>query len=167
MRLFTNFVWRRLLTAAGIWAAVAGLDQLTKFLVVKGLRPYLDYPVLGDFFKLTLVYNRGIMFGINLFPNEMAWLYPVVMVGIMLMVIVALVFERTWPNTVAYGMILGGALGNLIDRFRIGRVVDFLNFGIGDLRWPYFNIADSAIICGIITIILFSFRRRKEEPGEQ
>mgnify|MGYP005836673431 CR=1 FL=1 len=165
MRFFANLRWKHLGAAAGIWAVVTGLDQLTKFLVVKGLRPYLDYPVLGNFFKLTLVFNKGILFGIRLFPTEMAWLYPVVMIGIMVMVLVALAFEKTWPNTIAYGMILGGALGNLIDRFRIGRVVDFLNFGIGDARWPYFNLADSAIICGIITIIAFSFRRKEEHGG--
>ncbi len=158
--------WKNLAVAAGLWVAVTLLDQLAKFLVLRNLRPYLDYPVIGNFFKLTLVYNKGILFGIKLFPSEMAWLYPTVMIGIMVMVIVALVFEKTWPNTIAYGMILGGALGNLIDRFRIGRVVDFLNFGIGDVRWPYFNLADTAIICGIITIIVFSFRK-KEEPEDQ
>jgi len=159
-----NLRWKKLATAAGLWAGVTLIDQMIKFLVVRGLRPYLDYPVIGNFFKLTLVYNKGILFGIRLFPTELAWLYPTVMIGIMVMVLVALAFEKTWPNTVAYGMILGGALGNLIDRFRIGRVVDFLNFGIGDARWPYFNLADSAIICGIITIIVFSFGKKKEEP---
>jgi signal peptidase II len=164
MRAFASFGWKRLATAVCIWAGITSLDQLTKLLVVKGLSPYLDYPVIGNFFKLTLVYNKGILFGIRLFPNEVTWFYPVVMIGIMAMVLAALLFEKAWPNTIAYGMILGGALGNLIDRFRIGKVVDFLNFGIGDLRWPYFNLADSAIVCGIIIIIIFSFRKKGGEP---
>ncbi|MGC8894419.1 MAG: signal peptidase II [candidate division WOR-3 bacterium] len=164
MRFFANLRWKYLATAAGLWAGITLLDQLIKFLVVSNLKPYLDYPVIGNFFKLTLVYNKGILFGIRLFPSEMAWLYPTVMIGIMALVLSALIFEKTWPNTVAYGMILGGALGNLLDRFRIGRVVDFLNFGIGDARWPYFNLADSAIITGILIIIVFSFRKKEEEP---
>lgn len=154
--------WKNLVVAASLWAVITSLDQLTKFLITRNLRPYVDYPVLGNFFKLTLVYNKGILFGINLFPSD--WgpiLYPIVMIAIMILVLVSLGLEGRWPNTVAYGMILGGALGNLIDRFRIGRVVDFLNFGIGELRWPYFNIADSAIVCGMITLIVFSFFRKK------
>lgn len=158
--------WKNLLVAAALWAGITVLDQLTKLLVVSNLRPYLDYPVIGNFFKLTLVYNKGILFGIKLFPSEVVWLYPTVMIVIMALVIFALFFEKTWPNTIAYGMILGGALGNLIDRFRIGGVVDFLNFGIGELRWPYFNLADSSIICGIFIIIVFSFRKKEEPEGE-
>jgi len=166
MRFLENLRWKNLTVAAGLWVGITLLDQVVKFLVVRNLHPYLDYPVIGNFFKLTLVYNKGILFGISLFPSEMAWLYPTVMIGIMALVLLALIFEKTWPNTVAYGMILGGALGNLIDRFRIGRVVDFLNFGIGDLRWPYFNLADSAIICGIFVIIVFSFRKKEEAKPE-
>jgi signal peptidase II len=64
---------------------------------------------------------------------------------------------------VAFGLIMGGALGNLIDRLRLGAVVDFINIGIGDLRWPYFNVADSAITIGVV-ILAFHLLFRPRGP---
>ena len=65
----------------------------------------------------------------------------------------------------AFGLILGGAVGNLIDRIRLGAVVDFINIGIGDLRWPYFNVADSAITIGV-SILAFHLLFRSN-PAEE
>ncbi len=149
--------------ALGVAALIAVSDQLTKLLVVMKLRPFVDNPVLGNFFKLTLVYNPNTVFGLSFgkgFP------YHLLVIGIMIMVLVALAFEKHLRNAAAYGLILGGAIGNLIDRFTRPGVVDFLNFGVGDLRWPYFNLADSAVVVGVCLLLFFSFWHERKKPQQ-
>jgi signal peptidase II len=74
------------------------------------------------------------------------------------------VADRAWWVTVVFGMLLGGTLGNLLDRLRMGHVVDFVDVGIGSLRWPSFNVADSSFVVGIIILAVYlSFAGDKTE----
>ncbi len=119
-------------------AAVLGLDQLTKAFASAHLVPGEPVPVLGNFLRLTLVHNTGAAFG--LFPGSRL---PFILVSVLAIAVVLYVL---------LGWILGGALGNLLDRIRWGRVVDFIDVGIGTVRWPVFNVADSAVTLGVILL---------------
>lgn len=131
------------------------LDQLTKFSICNNLTPGESIPVLKNLFHLTLVQNRGACFGI--FPHQTAFftLISVVVVGFVL-----LSYKRLKSYSPLFGvglaLILGGAIGNLIDRLRFGFVVDFLDFRI----WPVFNFADASICVGAGLLILQMLKRR-------
>ncbi|MGQ9631976.1 MAG: signal peptidase II [bacterium] len=154
-----------------IFAIVVGtliLDQVSKIVVENFIEPGRSVPVVGDLFKLTLRYNTGAAFSI------MAGRTPVLLAVSILAIAVIMVMYRKMAQKVwlkvSLSLILGGALGNFLDRLNIvsmireghlswemlgkGRVVDFLDFGIGSLRWATFNFADSAIVVGVAMLIL-------------
>lgn len=132
------------------------LDQLAKALAQNLLVPGLTHPVLPPVLFLTLVENRGIAFG--LFQDGEKLLLSVIVLSVV--VLTALGFrDRSGRFRVqsGIGLILGGAVGNLIDRLRVGAVIDFLDFRI----WPVFNLADTAITIGVALFLLESFKPRK------
>lgn len=127
------------------------LDVVTKFLAVEHLVPqHTPHALLGDAVRLTLVYNPGAAFGLHLGPYS-RWIFTVLTVGAL--VVLGRLYAATrpgdLPRTVALALVCGGAIGNLIDRLRspLG-VVDFLDIGLGDMRWPTFNVADMAVSTG-------------------
>lgn len=130
-------------------AFVVLLDQATKWMASAQLE--LGEPVLvfGDFVRLTLVHNTGAAFG--LFPGSRG---PFIVISVLAIGVVLYLFfretHRNVQNRVLLGCILGGAIGNLIDRVRLGWVVDFIDMGIGQTRWPVFNVADSAVTLGVV-----------------
>ena len=140
-------VGRFLACAVGI----LGLDQATKALAAGRLVLGDPVPVVGEFVRLTLVHNRGAAFG--LFPGSRV---PFIIVSVLAIAVVLFLFARdayrSGLSRVLLGSILGGALGNLIDRARLGYVVDFVEVGVGNLRWPVFNVADSAVTLGVLIL---------------
>jgi signal peptidase II len=130
---------------------VLALDQVTKAIVSARLLPGDPVPVIDNFLRLTLVHNTGAAFG--LFPGSRL---PFILISALAIVVVLYLFARdayrSFLNRVLLGSILGGALGNLIDRIRWGRVVDFIDVGFGTVRWPVFNVADSAVTLGVILL---------------
>lgn len=145
----------KLAAFAGTAGAILALDILTKFLVQQTLTPYEHIPIFGDFFRLTFIYNPGAAFGLHLGPYSRLIFLTLAFVALA----VLLVMYRHTPahdrlRLFAIGAISGGALGNVIDRIRSAEgVVDFLDFGIGNLRWPVFNIADTAVTIGAILLL--------------
>jgi len=151
-----------------IW--IISVDQWTKYSVQRGLPLHHAVPVIKGFFNLTHVRNPGGAFGI--FGGEKRG------VGSLLFVIVSLnaigvilfFFFKTKDDeeilSLAFSLVLSGAIGNLLDRFRYGEVIDFLDFQISSFHWPAFNIADSAITVGIglILLNLFTGVHKKEAP---
>lgn len=138
---------------AVIAGAIILLDQVTKEIVLRSIPLHAAIPVIEGFFSLTHIHNPGGAFGL------MANLSPVMRSIIFLFIsslAVGLIFyfykktpaHYAWLS-VAFALIFGGAIGNLIDRIRFGTVVDFLDFYLGNLHWPAFNVADSAISVGI------------------
>ncbi|WP_106005893.1 signal peptidase II [Neomoorella humiferrea] len=128
-------------------ALVLGLDQLTKYIVRINFQPNESLPVINSFFHLTYVNNPGAAFGL------FAYKTPVFVAITVLVVAVILIAYRILPPgspvmRLALALITGGALGNLIDRLRFGYVVDFLDFRV----WPVFNLADVAIVSGVILL---------------
>lgn len=126
-------------------------DLITKAIAVYALVPQrIPREVIGDYVRFTLVYNPGAAFGLNV-GGYSRWIFTALTVGALF--ILAHLYRNTrdndWPRTLALGLVCAGAIGNLIDRIRspLG-VVDFLDIGIGDMRWPTFNVADMAVSVG-------------------
>jgi signal peptidase II len=138
------------------------LDQITKLLVLHFLPLFSTMEIVPGFFNLVHVRNTGAAFSI-LAGASSAWRQGL-FVGLTLVVVVVLLFaygklrsDDRWTRT-AYALIIGGALGNLIDRLRLGEVVDFLDCFLGSYHWPAFNIADSAITTGALMLIVSVLR---------
>jgi signal peptidase II len=133
-------------------AAVVVLDQLTKWAILT----WLDRAVaLTPFFNLVVVWNRGVSFG--MFDSDGA-LAPWLLSGLALAVVGALLLwlrrvDHPLPGA-ALGLIIGGAVGNVIDRVRFGAVVDFLDVHAMGWHWPAFNVADSAICIGAALLLV-------------
>ena len=133
-------------------------DQFTKALVLAFLEPYQAVE-WAPFLSCVLVFNTGISFG--LFAGETA-LLRWVLIGLALAVSVLLTSwlykEKRLRVASALGLILGGAIGNVVDRIFRHAVVDFLDFHIGGWHWPAFNLADSAITVGVVLYVFTSLR---------
>jgi len=153
-------------------SGVVVLDQVTKFTVKKIMSLYESIEIWGDFFRFTYIENPGMAFGIQM---ENKILFTVLSIGAAIVVAIYLFRMRNdkLPLQMALGLILGGAIGNLIDRLAYGKVVDFLDFEFFDIsipsfnlfffdfpgyeltRWPVFNIADSSVTIGMVIITWF------------
>lgn len=159
----------RLLITIPILLVVLALDIVTKAWIVRTMPMYDRRSVLGDFFRLTYTHNPGAAFGIQIGEHSRIFFLVLSLVALG----VLFVIYRGTPSwdrlrIVALSLVAGGALGNILDRIRYERgVVDFLDFGIGDSRFPVFNIADSAVTVGA-TLLLISFwlEGRREEREE-
>jgi signal peptidase II len=138
----------------GLAALVVLADQLSKLWVVGAFpRPT---PIVGDLVRIVVTYNTGGIFG--LFGNTAV---PLALASVLVIGLIVLYQSRQglrghWLPTVALGLLLGGAVGNLLDRIRLGAVIDFVDMGIGDLRWYTFNVADASISTAILLLILMS-----------
>jgi signal peptidase II len=147
-------------------AAVVLADQLTKWLMLARFAPG-ERLELASFFNLVLVFNKGAAF--SFLAAEAGWQTPVLAafaLGAALVVSVLLVRSPERRMLCAgLALILGGALGNLVDRLRFGHVVDFLDFHAAGWHWPAFNVADSAITIGAALLILDGLRRHEKRAG--
>lgn len=154
---------------AGLVGGIVALDALTKYIVQQTLVLYHPVPVLGEFFRLTYIYNPGAAFGLHLGSYSRYIFLTLTVVA----VVVLFLWYRSTPiddrlRLIAISSVTGGAIGNLIDRVRSHRgVVDFLDVGIGAVRWPVFNIADIAVTTGaiLLAISLWQEEQRLEADG--
>ena len=139
-------------------AAVILLDQVTKWAVLENF-VYGERREITGFFNLVLVYNKGAAF--SMFASADGWQTPLlILFAIVAAGIVSYLIMRNREKRVlclGLALILGGALGNLIDRLRFGHVVDFLDFHAMGWHWPAFNVADSGITVGALLLILDGF----------
>jgi signal peptidase II len=138
-------------------------DQLTKLWITREMFRGESRRVLGDFLKLTYVQNEGAAFGLS-FGGRWSFVVVTILVAVFILVYYSR-SERTTMSRLALALILGGALGNLLDRVRIGEVVDFVHVSVNRLSWPVFNVADIAITAGVALLAFHLFRR--EEPQER
>lgn len=146
----------RLPLLAGIALLATLIDQATKLVVVNSLYLHESIPVIPQVFAITRVHNSGIAFG--LFPGLPDVFMVITLASMLIVLYFYLTVEpRTFLLTIGCGLILGGAMGNLLDRFRYEYVVDFLHFSF----WPAFNVADSCVSIGV-ALLLFSFFREKK-----
>ncbi len=138
-----------------VLAFVTGLDVATKGWAERVLTPQrFPHDVLGEWVRFTLVYNPGAAFGLHLGPQSRMIFTALTLVALVILARLYLSTERgDMPRTLALALVCAGALGNLLDRLRseLG-VVDFLDVGIGDARWPTFNVADMAVSIGAMLL---------------
>ena len=146
-------------------AAVIVLDIWTKALVLARIDLHETIPIIPNFFQLVHVRNTGAAFGIG--ANASSKIVPLLLnVGAIAVFCVVVVYAFRSAITdrllqTGLHLILGGAIGNLLDRFRFGYVVDFLDVFVRDKHWPAFNVADSAICIGI-ALLFFDMRKKPE-----
>jgi signal peptidase II len=135
----------------GLALTVLVVDQLTKAWLTSTLSPGEVMSVIGDYVRLVFSQNSGALFGLF---RDNALLFGVVSIFVIGLIVV---YQRQVGSSlylsIALGLLLGGALGNVTDRLRLGYVVDFVDIGIGDLRWYTFNVADAAISISIVLLI--------------
>ena len=160
----TDNKYRKLALIAG---AVVILDQITKAMVLKSIPLYESINVIPGFFNLIHIHNPGGAFGFMAGGSSGA---KTLIFLLMSMAAICLVFYyyRKIPSayamlSIGFALILGGALGNLIDRLRMGKVVDFLDVYVREWHWPAFNVADSAITIGMVIFIFHLLFRRLPE----
>jgi signal peptidase II len=148
----------------GLAAAIVLADQASKWAVLASFAPGGRLRITG-FFNLVLAFNKGAAF--SFLAGAPGWQTPLFVAIALAAVVVVTVLLLRSPGrrmfSAALALILGGALGNVIDRLRFGQVVDFLDFHALGLHWPAFNVADSAITVGAGLLIIESFLQRK--PG--
>lgn len=138
------------------------LDQLSKGIILH----YFSFgKVLEVFpcFNLLLTYNKGVSFSFLTSDSPyMPWVLSVFALIICVFIVIWMRQEKDKFTRIGFALVLGGAIGNVIDRMRLGAVVDFLDFYIGSYHWPAFNIADSAICIGVFLILIRAFFIKKE-----
>jgi signal peptidase II len=145
--------------------AVVVLDQLTKAWILGNVPPGGATEILGPYLRLILSDNTGGLFG--LFAGN-APVFAVVSIAVMVLIVA---YESrvgaAYLPSIALGLLLGGAIGNFIDRIRIGYVVDFVDMGVGNLRWYTFNVADAAISASIVLLIAMAVVPALAELGSE
>ncbi len=150
--------------AVYLLAFIIVADQMSKWWILSQINmvPGRVEPITS-FFNIVLVHNRGVTFGL-LNSLDHQWVtYALIAVATIVVVLLGRWLMRTsfLSVTIALGSIMGGAIGNVIDRVRFGSVVDFLDFYYRDYHWPAFNLADSAIVVGVGLLLLDSMVRAK------
>jgi signal peptidase II len=130
--------------------AVILCDQILKIWVEANISFYRPVKIIGNLLRLILAHNPYLIFGIPVRNPIVYYVLPVI--GILVVIYLAFKTRRKFL-IIAFGLIIGGAIGNLIDRVRLGYVIDFIDMGIKNLRWATYNIADAAIDIGLVMII--------------
>ena len=147
---------------------IVAIDQITKLIVDRTMPLYHSIPVIDGFFDLTYIRNTGAAFGI-LAGSGATFRLPFLMFFSLLAIGFIILMLRRLPEgetglIIALTFILGGAIGNLIDRFAYAEVIDFLDFYWGNYHWPAFNIADSFITVGVTITVYYLIKARGEDP---
>lgn len=144
---------------------VIALDHITKFVATSSLDYGIPVPVFSGF-NFTLVHNMGAAFSfLSDAGGWQRWFFTVLAIGVSVWLVLWLrrLNARMWVECAALSLILGGAIGNVIDRVRFGYVVDFIDVYYGTWHWPAFNIADSAITAGAVLLIWHSLRGAQKQ----
>ncbi|MDD3444388.1 MAG: signal peptidase II [Zavarzinia sp.] len=140
-------------TGVGLFAAIVALavDQLSKALVVLSAdRLSASVPVFPGF-NLVFLRNDGVSFG--MFGGSAPWLLVALALSICCWLMAVMLRTRNQIEAAGCGLVIGGALGNVVDRLRHGAVTDFLDFYVGAWHWPAFNLADTIIFCGVAALL--------------
>ncbi|HJU31665.1 MAG TPA: signal peptidase II [Hyphomicrobiaceae bacterium] len=142
-------------------------DVASKGAAQSALEPGAAVAIVGNVLQLRLGFNSGVAFGMLANSGDLVvWLTA--LIGIALTVWLVRLFRSGagWRRTLPLGLIIGGAFGNVLDRLPDGLVTDFIDTGLGAMRWPSFNIADSAIVVGVLALIVFGQEGPKAREAE-
>jgi len=145
------------------------VDQWTKGIITRAFDVHQSRTVVGGFFDLTYVRNSGAAFGLFASVDSSVKAIMLNSVAVLVFIVVSAYALRSSHKSVrlqvGFALILGGAIGNLLDRVRFGYVVDFLDFSVSGHHWPAFNVADSAICIGVGLLFLDMLRSEEEKPA--
>ena len=153
----------------GLAAIVFALDRITKRIIEAHVSVLDTHPVIPGFFDIVHARNRGAAF--SMFADSTSPWRPFFLIGLSIaaLILVAGILRNASrldrPTAIGLSLILGGALGNVFDRIVSGAVTDFLDFYIGNLHWPAFNVADSAIVIGSCLLLLSLLRPKQQTAG--
>lgn len=139
-------------------------DQISKVWIERLLLPGCGIQVLPGLFSLTRVHNTGVAFGMAQGNNLLTGILALGILGLSAWVAKSWDWKKEWVQVVA-ALVAGGAVGNLMDRMRLGYVLDFLDFHYAGWSWPAFNVADSAISVGVTLLVLSWLAGRSPEAG--
>jgi signal peptidase II len=160
-KIFQHY-WK-LVIFAGV---IIGLDQYTKFLIIKNIplgEMIYPIPAFSSFFRFIHWYNTGVAFGMFQGMNEVFKVLAI-LVALVIIYFYPRIPDHEWPLKVAMAMQFAGALGNLIDRFVVGYVVDFVSVG----TFPVFNVADASITMGVVVLVIGMWiQERHEKQNEE
>ncbi len=153
-----------------LWIVPAALllDQATKQIALHALPPQSPVPVLGDFLRLTLIHNRGAAFGLTIGGPLVHTAVAVGALALLAWMYRGLPAQARLQRG-ALALVLGGALGNIVDRVRLHQVVDFVDVGLSadGWRWPVFNVADSCVTVGVLLLVLSYSRQKKPASASE
>ena len=139
------------------------LDQITKLFIDRHLELHQSIDIIENYLNITYIYNSGIAFGFLGGINNPIWksIFIVVSLGAITLILTILksLEEELTLFAVALSLILAGALGNIVDRIRLGAVIDFLDFHIYSYHWPAFNVADSSITVGGLMLLFYQINK--------
>jgi signal peptidase II len=159
----------RYLILALISLSTVALDQISKVQIMQTMRLHESIPVVSEFFSLTYIRNPGAAFGLLASSGQTFRLIFFGLTSMFALGLLGMIFYRLrqddWVGQLSIAGILGGAIGNLLDRVRFGEVIDFLDFYVNGYHWPAFNVADAAISVGVFFLILHFALEKKEEEG--
>jgi len=159
----------RYLIIALISLSTVALDQISKVQIMQTMRLHESIPVVSEFFSLTYIRNPGAAFGLLASSGQTFRLVFFGLTSVFALGLLGMIFYRLrqddWVGQLSIAGILGGAIGNLLDRVRFGEVIDFLDFYVNGYHWPAFNVADAAISVGVFFLILHFALEKKEEEG--
>jgi signal peptidase II len=159
----------RHLILAFLTVSTVVLDQVSKVQIMQTMRLHESIPVFPEFFSLTYIRNPGAAFGLLASSGQAFRLIFFGVTSVFALGLLGMIFYRLrrddWVGQLSIAAILGGAIGNLLDRVRFGEVIDFLDFSINGYHWPAFNVADAAISVGVFFLILHFALDKKEEEG--
>ena len=147
--------------------AILVLDQASKLLTKEIMVLSQSKKIIGDFLRYTYIENPGMAFGIRIGNKTLFTVFSIIASFVIFVYLLRTRGDQKYIK-LALSFILGGALGNLLDRLLYGSVVDFIDIGIGELRWPVFNVADMAVSVGmVLLIILILFEKRTPQEVEE
>ncbi len=151
-------------------AVIIVADQISKLIVLDHFQLHETLPVIEGLFNLTLAFNEGAAFSFLADAGGwQRWFFTglAVVVTTILTVWLKRTERRDWRTALPLALVVGGAVGNVIDRIRLGHVVDFIDIHYGSWSWPAFNIADSAICVGAVLLLAFGLFASKPETARQ
>jgi signal peptidase II len=163
-----NAIWKDGLVIRLGWTVAAitfALDQLSKWWILRIVNLDERAPIeVTSFFELAMAWNKGVSY--SWFTTDMQWLLTLMMLAIVAILANWLHKATNRHYAIALGLIIGGALGNALDRMVHGAVADFVHLHWGSFSWYIFNVADIAIVAGAIVLAYFSFITPEGEPGK-
>ncbi|HIE29548.1 TPA: signal peptidase II [Candidatus Poribacteria bacterium] len=142
---------------------VVVIDQVSKLIIQSSIQLNHSKPILKGIFDIVYYKNDGAAFGILKGMNSIFIVIIIIAIGFILMYYRSFRYN-SWMK-ISLGFLLGGALGNLIDRIRIGHVIDFIRLGVNSYWWPAFNLADASVCVGAVMLLAHMFSRKREHEN--